>query len=201
MKPKVLVVDDHPMIIHAVEAMLHEISPEISVIHSRTLLHALGCCRDTPDISLILLDLSLPDSSRTNGLAVLRKAVPDTPIVVYTGQEHESVRSACLRAGASEFVMKSGNRDALYEVVERLLVRFIRPTEASDDRFKVELTIRQSAVLGLLLEGATSREIGVALNIAGATVKSHIKVIYSRTLCRNRVELFKWHAAQLKASP
>jgi DNA-binding NarL/FixJ family response regulator len=201
LKPKVLVVDDHPMIIHAVEAMVHEIAPEVEILQSRTLLHAMGCCRDTTDICLILLDLSLPDSSHTDGLALLHKEVPNIPIVVYTGQEHASVRSACLRAGAVDFVTKSGNRDALYDVVERLLARFIHRPESVRNRIKVVLSARQNDVLRLLLEGGTTREIGEALTISEATVKTHIKVIYSRTQCRNRVELFQWHVAGQKALP
>jgi DNA-binding NarL/FixJ family response regulator len=199
-KPKILVVDDHPMIIHAVDAMVHEIAPEIEIVKARTLLQALGTCRDIEGINLILLDLNLPDSQHTAGLTMLHAEVPEIPIIVYSGQEHESVRSACLRAGATDFVMKSGNRDALYEVVERLLSRFIQPSDSLRSHAKVDLSARQAEVLKLLLEGRTTREIGDTLNISEATVKSHIKIIYSRTRCRNRVELFQWHAADHKAS-
>jgi DNA-binding NarL/FixJ family response regulator len=200
-KPKVLVVDDHSMIVHAIEAMIHEIAPAGMVLQSRTLLNGLGNCRDTPDLAMIVLDLNLPDCKDTQGLALMHAERPDIPIVVYTGQEHESVRSACLRAGASDFVMKSGNRDALYEVVERLLVRFISPIEEGKSAPKIEFSSRQAAVLGLLIEGATSKEIARKLSITDATVKSHIKAIYSRTFCRNRVELFQWYAAEQKAIP
>jgi DNA-binding NarL/FixJ family response regulator len=199
-KPRILIVDDHPMIIHAVEAMVREIVPEIEILQSRTLLQALGICRETEGIDLILLDLNLPDSQHTAGLTVLHDESPNIPIVVYTGQEHESVRSACLRAGATEFVMKSGNRDALYDVVESLLAPYIQSSEDYRSNFSVELSNRQSDVLKLLLEGRTTREIGDSLNISEATVKSHIRVIYSRTQCRNRVELFQWHAAEQKAN-
>jgi DNA-binding NarL/FixJ family response regulator len=200
-KPKVLVVDDHSMIIHALEAMIHEIAPACEVLQARTLLNALGICRDTSGLSLVLLDLSLPDSKHTEGLALLHTEFPNIPIVVYTGQEHESVRSACLRAGASDFVMKSGNREALYEVVERLLARFLPLSGSGNVRPKVELSTRQSDVLRLLIEGATTKEIAKSLSISEATVKTHIKVIYSRTFCRNRIELFQWYSSEQKASP
>ena len=201
MKPKVLVVDDHSMIIHAIEAMIHEIAPACEVLQARTLLNAIGICRDTSGLSIILLDLSLPDSKHTDGLALLHTEFPNIPIVVYTGQEHESVRSACLRAGASDFVMKSGNREALYEVVERLLARFLPLSGSGNSRPKVELSTRQSDVLRLLIEGATTKEIGKSLSISEATVKTHIKVIYSRTFCRNRIELFQWYSSEQKAIP
>ena len=201
MKPKVLVVDDHSMIIHAIEAMIHEIAPACEVLQARTLLNAIGICRDTSGLSIILLDLSLPDSKHTDGLALLHTEFPNIPIVVYTGQEHESVRSACLRAGASDFVMKSGNREALYEVVERLLARFLPLSGSGNSRPKVELSTRQSDVLRLLIEGATTKEIGKSLSISEATVKTHIKVIYSRTFCRNRIELFRWYSSEQKAIP
>ena len=97
--PKVLVVDDHPMIINAVEALVHEIAPSVAVLHSRTLVQTVGFCRDNKDICLVLLDLNLPDCRHTEGLTLLHREFPSLPIAIFTGQEHESVRSACLRAG------------------------------------------------------------------------------------------------------
>jgi DNA-binding NarL/FixJ family response regulator len=199
LNPKVLVVDDHPMIIHAVEAMVQEIAPGVDVLQSRTLMQGIAFCEARPEICLVLLDLNLPDSRHTEGLALLHGKFPRLPIVVYTGQEHESVRSACLRQGATEFVLKSGNRAALYEVVERFLPSYVRKPASESVHVDNILSVRQRDVLRLLISGSTNREIGQALNIGEATVKTHVKVIYSRTNCRNRVELFQWHAQSKQA--
>lgn len=192
--PKVLVVDDHPMIIHAVEALVHEIAPSVAVLQARTLVQAVGLCRDSKDICLTLLDLNLPDCRHTEGLSLLHREFPNVPIAIYTGQEHESVRSACLRAGASAYVMKSGNRSALSDVLERFLSEFIPKLDMSSHRRENLLSNRQLDVLRLLVTGSTTREIAETLNIGEATVKTHIKTIYSRADCRNRVELSHWYS-------
>ncbi len=192
--PKVLVVDDHPMIVHAVEALVHEVAPRVAVMQSKTLAQTLALCRDSQDIALILLDLNLPDSRHTEGLTVLHEEFPRIPIVVFTGQEHSSVRTACLRAGASAYVMKSGDRGALSDALERFLGEFTASGEPQGARRETLLSSRQLDVLRLLVTGSTTREIAQALNIGEATVKTHIKTIYSRADCRNRVELSHWYS-------
>ena len=192
--PKVLVVDDHPMIIHAVEALVQDIAPAVAVLQSRTLLQAIGLCRDSTEVCMVLLDLNLPDSRDADGVRLLREQFPLLPIVVYTGQEHEFVKASCLRAGASDFVLKSGNRSALSNVLEAYLGQYASKPEARAGRPESVLSARQLDVLRLMVAGSTTKEIADALNIGEATVKTHIKVIYSRTSCRNRVELSHWYA-------
>jgi len=73
---------------------------------SEALAHARG---DGCDV--ILLDLSLPDSSGTDGLQELALALPRTPIVVLTGLDHEHMAIQALRHGAQDYLVK-GNHDS-----------------------------------------------------------------------------------------
>lgn len=53
------------------------------------------------------------------------------------------------------------------------------------------LTLRESEILPLLLEGASNEEIGESLHISPHTVKNHISVIFRKTGARNRFDLLK----------
>ena len=90
--------------------------------------------------------------------------------------------------------MKSGNRSALSDVLERFLTPYMPKLEPGSHRRETLLSNRQLDVLRLLVTGNTTREIAETLSIGEATVKTHIKTIYSRADCRNRVELSHWYS-------
>ena len=60
-------------------------------------------------IDAVLLDLSLPDSSGTTGLQELALAIPLTPIVVLTGNDHWDASLRALRNGAQDYLLKGRN--------------------------------------------------------------------------------------------
>lgn len=61
---------------------------------------------------LVLLDLSLPDSSGFSGLLRIRKAAPDSAVVVFTGSSDRELGREALRLGAQEFIVKGEITDA-----------------------------------------------------------------------------------------
>lgn len=58
-------------------------------------------------VDCVLIDLSLPDAVGLEGVAVMASALPDTPIVVVTGQSADSVVYAAMAEGADEFLCKA----------------------------------------------------------------------------------------------
>jgi DNA-binding NarL/FixJ family response regulator len=197
---KLLVVDDHPIIFQAVEAVAKEALPDVQLLYANTLSKALRIYRDNLNISFVLLDLSLPDSRHTEGIAVLLQEFPKASIVVYSGQTDDSVRRACLRSGAIEFLTKSSDTRALFETITRYLNVPMLQFNETATKPGVVLSCRQAHVLKLLLQGLTAREIADLMEIGESTVKSHIKTIYKRTQSHNRVELVKWFALAEQSS-
>ena len=59
------------------------------------------------DPSLIISDFRLPDIDGMKAIALARKKCPETPIVMYTGSINEETAVACLKSGASDYVLKS----------------------------------------------------------------------------------------------
>ncbi len=62
---------------------------------------------DESNIDIILLDLSLPDTQGLNTLILTAQALPDTPIIVFTGLNDEELGKKILRLGAQDFIVKS----------------------------------------------------------------------------------------------
>ncbi len=83
---------------------------------------------------LILLDLSLPDSSGTDTILTARQKAPDTPILVLTGTEDIELGLKAIQLGAQEYLPKGEAQSGLLEKAMRYAV----------ERFRADRELRRS---------------------------------------------------------
>ena len=79
---KILVVDDHPLILEALKQVLRDLDPLIEIIEARDGHQTLDQAQLHPDLSLILLDLTLPYRNGFELIGELRASSPEVPVVV-----------------------------------------------------------------------------------------------------------------------
>ncbi len=116
---EVLVVEDEQDLAETVLETLEVASKgAIHAVWARNLGNGLKHLSEHP-VSLVLLDLNLPDSEGLNGLALICRQNPDVPVVVLTSQNDEQLGLEAVHSGAQDYLVK-GTVDAL------LLVRSIR---------------------------------------------------------------------------
>lgn len=116
---RVLLVEDNPGDVRLIREALNEVRHAHIKMEHADCLQAAQTILTAQEFDLILLDLSLPDSS---GLATVEKtsdAAPDTPIVILTGLDDVNTGIQAVRAGAQDYLVKG-------EVTGHLLVRAIR---------------------------------------------------------------------------
>lgn len=114
---KVLIVEDsHTDMMLTIE-MLRQTNQCLSIYQAKNLSEGIATFRDIP-IDLVLLDLTLPDSCGVATVAAFRQIAGFVPIVVLTGMTDQDLSTACIDAGASNFLCKSG-LDA--HTVERMI--------------------------------------------------------------------------------
>ena len=118
-KVAVLLVEDNPGDARLTRELLAEVdSFEFDFEHVDTLAGAMGALARTR-FDVVLLDLSLPDSSGLDGIAQLQKSAPTVPLVVLTGRSDDAVAIEVVKAGADDYLIK-GQSDG------QLMVRAIR---------------------------------------------------------------------------
>ena len=100
-----LFVEDDPRLAELVRHVLAEVTPEFDVEQVGRLSTALARLVRQP-FSLILTDLNLPDSHGAATVRHLRRAAPDVPLVVLSGETDPEVALECVREGADEFLVK-----------------------------------------------------------------------------------------------
>lgn len=116
---KVLVVDDEPKILEVVSAMLQ--SKGFSVLQAENGRYAMALFEAEP-VSLIVLDLMLPDRSGEELCAAIRKQ-SRVPIIMLTAKAEESDMLKGLGIGADDYIVKPFSLKELYARVEAVLRR------------------------------------------------------------------------------
>jgi DNA-binding NarL/FixJ family response regulator len=114
---KVLLVDDHPLILAALQSVIRGLGDDVTVVGVSTEKEARAALKRDPDYDLVLLDLQLGASDGFDLLADLRKTYPALPIVVVSASDRASDVIRAIDAGAMGFVPKRASNDTLMEAL------------------------------------------------------------------------------------
>ncbi len=205
---KMLVIDDHVLIRQAMQGVLKKLRRDAIVLEAPSYQKAMQIIASNPDISLILLDLTLPDCAGFSVLAELRERYPAVSIVVLSAvQDPANVRKA-LELGALGYIPKSAESEVIINAL-RLVISggiYVPPEILGHDDFAMpslksirddqslvsltdfQLTDRQLDVLALIMQGKSNKKICRTLNLAEPTVKNHVTAILRTLKVSNRTE-------------
>jgi DNA-binding NarL/FixJ family response regulator len=193
---KVLLADDHPLILQGLRRTL-EACDDIEIVgeaRSGTELLAL-VERRSPDI--VLMDLHMPGGPE--GVACLqeiRRSWPDVRTVVLSASDDQASIDSALLAGASAYVLKSVGSVDIPSVLRQVSAGGAvfhapspRPAAAGGARATPEgpvLTERETAILAAIADGKTTRAISGELWVSEHTIKFHLTNIYRKLGVSNR---------------
>jgi DNA-binding NarL/FixJ family response regulator len=114
---KVLLVDDHPLVLTALQTVIMRIGTDTTVVGVDSAAGARQALREADDFDLVLLDLALGDADGFEVLAEFRNNYPATPVVVVSASERTSDVIRCIDLGAMGFVPKSSSHAELHEAL------------------------------------------------------------------------------------
>jgi DNA-binding NarL/FixJ family response regulator len=191
----VLLVDDHPLFRSALITAVRRVQGDARVVEAQSLKDATARLRSDPLVSLVLLDLRMPDCQGFSGLLALRGEFPDRRIVVVSAAEDaETVRRA-LAFGAAGFIPKSAPLDVLMEALSTVLDGGVWTPpgfgpEADDEAVRRfgSLTPAQLRILMSMRKGLLNKQIAYDMGISEATVKSHVTMIFRKLGVTNRTQ-------------
>ena len=199
---RVLVVDDHAMVRAGLQQLLASTS-DIEVVG----LAANGAeavelaAQVRPDV--VLMDLQMPVMDGVAATAALREAHPEISVVIVTSFSDRDRIVGALDAGAVGYLLKDASPDELLAGVraaargespldpkaarELLTARSETPTRAT-----VDLTARETEVLGLVRQGLSNKQIARRLGITERTVKAHLTSCFQRIGVLDRTQAAVW---------
>jgi two-component system response regulator DesR len=181
----VLVVDDHDVVHWGFRLMLGS-KPWIErCLSARSGPEAYELARRYgPHVAVV--DLFVGEESGAEICRGLRAHAPATSVLMLSGAGRISA-SAARAAGASGFISKDWAASDIARAV-RMVAIGMTVFEPRADGNATPLSPREREVLELVAQGATNREIAVALHLSPHTIKEHTSSLYRKLQARNRAE-------------
>jgi DNA-binding NarL/FixJ family response regulator len=205
-KPRVIIADDHTLLVEAFEKLL---APECEVIakvaDGRALLAA---ARELhPDV--VILDVAMPLLNGLDAGRQIKQMDASIKLVFVTMNEDPDLAAEAFRVGASAYLLKrSAGAELLMAIREAMKRRsYVTPlvTEgmlgslmhpSGRDRPGQQLTTRQREMLQLLAEGKSMKEVASILNVTPRTVAFHKYRIMERLKIKTNAELIQFAIRQ-----
>jgi DNA-binding NarL/FixJ family response regulator len=193
---RLVLVDDHEMVIEGLKAMLAAFKDRVQVVGQAVgAERALGVIDElNPDI--VLCDVRMQGASGLDLCLQLRARDPERKVVMLSVYDDEQYLFQALRVGASGYLLKSISSDELVRQLEfvqggQTAIDAGMAARAVDTAARMQrdefwpgarqgLTQRESEILSFVVNGLSNRAIATKLFIGDETVKSHLRSIYRK---------------------
>ncbi|SDF71467.1 two component transcriptional regulator, LuxR family [Dyadobacter soli] len=202
---KLLIVEDHEIIVWALRTLIEDSFPQISVFTAPTFEAGLAIL-DKQRISFVVLDIDVPGGNSPKMIEQIRAIRPSARILIHTAMPEEDYALRYLSAGADGFISKSAPLGALPSALQMTLEGRKYVSEATKQvlaesflndfdkkRYDPELLFskRERQIAKLLLKGKWTKEISDELGIRLSTVSTHKLAIFDKMQVGNVVDLYR----------
>ena len=197
-KIKIIVVDDHPMVIEGMKAMLNQIRyVELCATASNAYEAMEKVKENQPD--LVITDINMPEISGVELTSKLKKEFPNLKILGMSTFNERSYISQMIQNGADGFLVKSASKEEIETAISSVLDgkmylssdAGISTSEQKELKNQPTLTRREKEILTLISEGFTNPQIAEKLFISLYTVETHRKNLLSKFNTNNTASLIK----------
>lgn len=192
---KVLLIDDHPLILSALQSVIQGLADNIQVTTADSGQAARQVLANASGFDLVLLDLHLGDANGFDLLSDLREQFPAMPVVVISASDQPGDVIRSIDMGAMGFVPKKASNETLVAALKQVMSGgvYVPPQSVGHDSLSQPantdtlqaaihsphwgLTPRQTDVLASLLKGHPNKLIARELNLSVETVKDHVAAV------------------------
>ncbi len=205
---RILIADDHDLMRRGVKALLQSHAGWEICGEAHTGREAVAKAEELkPDV--VILDISMPDLNGVDAAKRIRKASPDTEVLILSVHYSDQLIRDILEAGVRGYIVKSDSDRDLVIAIETLANHkpffTARATEVivtnfaegktqanSRESTRDRLTSREREILQLFAEGKSSKEVASSLNISVKTADTHRANIMRKLQLHTRTDLVRY---------
>ena len=210
-KIALLIVDDHILLREAIRSTFEKCEDIEVVAEAGDGLEAVSSClKLKPDV--VLMDIMMPKLNGIEATKEIRRASPNTAVLVLTGYDDDAYVAGLLEAGAAGYLLKSTQAAGLIRAVRAIadgetildasvfarIRHYITFPKKEESGGKVSaasndsLSARELEVMRLVANGMSNKEIANRLCVTISTVKAHLSSIFGKIDVASRAEaIFK----------
>jgi DNA-binding NarL/FixJ family response regulator len=189
---RILIVEDHHIVRQGLMALIKTV-PGLEIVAEASdgneAIHQFR--QHQPDITL--MDLRLPNRAGVDAITAIRSEFAAARIIVLTTFDGDEDIYRALQAGARGYLLKGMEADELIDAIRSVHAGKTRIPATVAQRLAgrmggQELTARETEVLKQIVAGKSNKEIGAALFISEATVKTHINSLLGKMGVTDRTQ-------------
>ena len=201
---RVLVVDDHQLIIDGLKSLLQDEPDIVFTGGANSMQQAIDFVTNN-QVQVVLADINMPEGSGIETTRKLKAMQPDIQVLALTMHEDINMIRKMVEAGASGYILKRTNMNEVLEAirvvakggkylgrdVQEILLNNMgqpeKPAEQTENPSR--LTQRESEILNLITKELRNEEIAEKLFISERTVETHRRNIFTKTKTKSIVGL------------
>ena len=185
----IFIVDDESKVLEVIGETLEQVGLNVSCFASATdCLEQLGSRK----CDLLITDLRMPEMDGIQLLRLARLVTPFVPVLIVTGYGDIPTAIEAVKAGADDFIEKPLDKKGFVDKVKSMLGENGSRTDMPCVK---SLTLSESRVLKLVIDGKTNKEIANLLNRSKRTVEVHRARVMRKLGVDNVIDLVKRSAA------
>ncbi|MDB4655968.1 response regulator transcription factor [Flavobacteriales bacterium] len=191
---RILLVDDHQIVLDGVKALLDDLDGFDCVATANDGQKALGLLK-VFDIDVILMDIDMPVMNGMEATKAVKRDFPNVKVISLTQHSERGMVKQLLACGSDGYLLKNIDQDELAMAIRKVnggqnyfssevtMSLAGKAVEKSSTGADVEITEREIEILTLIAEGFSSKQIGEKLFISSRTVDTH------RTNLMNKLDI------------
>lgn len=193
-----LIIDDHPMVIEGMKAMLQQLNFVQLQASAMNAFDGIEMLKKH-EVDVAIVDINLPDISGIELTAKIRKEFPKVQVLAMSTFKERSYISQMIQNGAIGYLVKSASKEEIEEAILSAYegkfylsqdLNLNRHDEADIPTVPI-LSSREKEVLKLIADGLTNPQIAQQLYISLHTVDSHRKNLLTKFAVNNTASLIK----------
>lgn len=202
-KIKILIVDDHQLIIDGIKANLVNV-PDFSIVGNAYNGREAIAILNSEKADVILMDIDMPILDGMGATQQIMQADPTAKIIVLTMHTERGLVKKMISMGASGYILKNTGSEELSLAIRKvysglkyfsseITTNFLekkKPQSNADP--KIRLTSREEEILVRISQGLSNKEIGDKLSISHRTVDKHRTNIMSKLNITNVANLVRY---------
>jgi two-component system response regulator NreC len=200
---QLLLVDDHPLMVKALRALLAEGRDDLDIVGDASTAREAISLVESCDPDLVIMDIILPGQSGLVATREIRRIRPNCKILILTAVAEPTMALEALSAGAAGFALKNQDLAELRGAIDAILAgrRYVAPAmklklEAGDLDNSwtglAELSRREKEIFDLIVAGYSNKRLAKTLFISVRTVETHRARINRKLGVHSTAELLRF---------
>lgn len=205
MNKSIAILDDHSLIIEAIEKIINENNDWIFAGGFTTFKELYNFLNNEHEPAFLLLDIHLRNEDGIEICSKIKKEFPSVKIIMLTSLSEPAIVRNAIKNGAEGFMLKNMQRNDLWDCIDRieagdiylqkdiekLMLQSGMGVKVKEQGYVPKISRREKEVLELIMKEMTTQEIAAALFISVNTVETHRAGLLTKLGARNIAGLVK----------